>query len=55
MEVNWTILGIVAFCGIILIAYLIRKNLKDKKEVTKSFTEQIKPEKKFEIDDDSEL
>ena len=52
MEVNWTVLGIVAFCAIILIVYLIRKNLKDKEEVTKSFTEQIKPEKKFELDDD---
>lgn len=48
-------LGIVAFCAIILIGYLIKKNLKDKEEVTKSFTEQIKPEKKFELDDDNEL
>jgi len=52
MEVNWTVLSIVALGAIILIVYLIRKNLKDKEEVTKSFTEQIKPEKKFELDDD---
>jgi uncharacterized membrane protein YvbJ len=52
MDVNWTVLGIVAFCAIILIVYLIRKNLKDKEEVTKSFTEQINTEKKFELDDD---
>jgi len=52
MEVNWTFLGIVAFCVIIIIVYLIRINLKDKKEVTKFFTEQIKTEKKDESDDD---
>lgn len=54
MEVNWTVLGIVAFCAIILITYLIKKNLKDKKEVTKFFTEQIKIEKKFELDEDED-
>ena len=52
MEVNWTFLGIVSFCVIIIIVYLIRINLKDKKEVTKFFTEQIKTEKKDESDDD---
>ena len=52
MEVNWTFLGIVAFCVIIIIVYLIRINLKDKKEVTNFFTEQIKTEKKDESDDD---
>ena len=52
MEVNWTFLGIVAFCVLIIIVYLIRINLKDKKEVTKFFTEQIKTEKKDESDDD---
>ena len=52
MDVNWTVLGIVAFCAIILIVYLIWKNLKDKEDVTKSFNEQINTEKKFELDDD---
>jgi len=52
MEVNWTFLGIVVFCVIIIIIYLIRINLKDKKEVTNFFTEQIKTEKKDESDDD---
>jgi len=52
MEVNWTVLGIVAFCAVILIVYLIWKNLKDKEETTKFFTEQIKPEKKIDSDDD---
>jgi len=54
MEVNWTVLGILAFCGIILIVYLIKKNSKDKKEVTKFFNDEIKTEKKYEFDDDSE-
>ena len=52
MEVNWTVLGIVAFCAIILIVYLIRKNLKDKKEVEKFFNEDVKTKKKVESDDD---
>ena len=52
MEVNWTVLGIIAFCAVILIVYLIKKNLKDKKEVTKLFDEEIKTEKKFELDKD---
>jgi len=55
MEANWMVLSIVAFCAIILIVYLIRRNLKDKDEATKFFTEQVKPEKKFEIEDDDEL
>jgi hypothetical protein len=55
MEVNWTVLGIAAFCAIILIVYLIRKNLKDKKEVTNFFNEEIKTEKKFELENDDEL
>jgi len=52
MEANWTVLGIVTFCAIILIVYLFRKNLKDKKEVTKFFNEEIKTSKKVELDDD---
>jgi len=52
MEVNWTVLGIVGFCAILLIVYLIRENLKDKKEVTKFFTEQVKNDKKVDSDDD---
>lgn len=52
MEVNWTILGIIAFCVIIIIVSLIRKNLKDKKEVEKFFNQDIKPQKRLESDDD---
>ena len=55
MEVNWTVLGIVAFCAIILIVYLVKRNLKDKVEVTKFFNEEVSTEKKFEFDKEDEL
>lgn len=54
MEVNWTVLGIIAFCAILLIVYLIRRNLKDKEEVTKFFNEEVTTEKEFELDKDDE-
>jgi len=46
------ILGIVAFCAIILIVYLIRKNLKDKKELEKFLNQQTTTKKKLGSDDD---
>jgi hypothetical protein len=52
MEVNWMFLGIVAFLAIILIIYLVRRNLKDKKEVTKFFIDEDKTKKEFELDND---
>jgi len=52
MKAYWTVLGIVALCAIILVAYLIRINLKDKEEVTKFLNEEIKTKKKVESDDD---
>jgi len=55
MEVNWTVLSIVALGAIILIVYLIRKNLKDKEDATKFFNEDVSTKKKFELDDDNEL
>lgn len=47
MEVNWLFLGIAAFLAIILIIYLIRRNLKDKKEVTKFFIDEDKDQKRI--------
>lgn len=52
MEVNWMILGIVVFCAIILIVYLIWKNLKDKKELEKFLNEEAITKKKLGSDDD---
>ena len=54
MEINWLVIAIVGFCAIILVVYLIIKNLKDEKAVTKSFNDEIKDEKKFELDDAEE-
>ena len=52
MQVNWWIIGFVAFGVVIGIVYLIWKNIKDEKEVTKTFfNEEIKPEK-HELDDE---
>ncbi|MCX6239710.1 MAG: hypothetical protein NTY07_19560 [Bacteroidia bacterium] len=55
MEVNWLVLGIIAFCAVILVVYLIRRNLKDKNEVAESFNEEVKTERDFELDNDDEL
>jgi uncharacterized membrane protein YqiK len=33
MEINWFIIGIVAICAIILIIFLVKRNLKDEKDL----------------------
>lgn len=46
MAINWWVIGVVAVCALIIIVYLIWKNYKDEKEVTKTFFNgEIKPEK----------
>jgi len=55
MEINWLVLGIFAFCAIILVIYLIIQNLKDKKETIRFFNDKFNTEKKFEVDDDEEV
>ena len=55
MEVNWTVLGILAICVIVLIVYLVKRNLKDEKEVEKILNEEVKTDKEFELDKDEEL
>jgi len=55
MEVNWTIIGIVALCAIILVVYLVKRNLEDKEDVTKFFNEEVFTKKKSESDNDDEL
>jgi len=52
MEINWTYLGIVAICAVVLIVYLIRRNLKDKKDVEQYFNPEIKQKKDIELSDD---
>lgn len=39
MEVNWIIIGSVLLLGILIIIFLIRRNLKDEKEVIEHFNE----------------
>jgi hypothetical protein len=50
MEENWWVLGTFAICAAIILVYLKWKNLKDEKELIKSFNGEIKPEK-HETDD----
>ena len=54
MEVNWMYLGLAAFFAIILVIYLVRKNLKDEDKVTKSFNDEINTERKFKLDDNDD-
>ena len=55
MGAGWIFVGITAFIAIILIIYLIRKNLKDKKEVTKIFNEEFKQKRDIELSDDDDF
>lgn len=40
MQANWIIIGIVIILGILLVIYLIRRNLQDEKDVTEHFNQQ---------------
>lgn len=51
METNWTIIGIITFIAIVIIVLLVRKNLKDEKDVAKHFNQESSIFK----DEDSEL
>ncbi|MEI6679955.1 MAG: hypothetical protein WCL21_15175 [Mariniphaga sp.] len=52
MKASLTVIGIFAVCVIVLIVYLIRKNMKDEKDATNSFNDQVKTNKKFKLEDD---
>ncbi|MFV8327050.1 hypothetical protein ACNQGH_14245 [Flavobacterium sp. ZS1P14] len=54
MEINWIIIAIVLFCAIVLILYLIKKNQRDKKDVTTFFNTDTKIRKESETDEDEE-
>lgn len=49
METNWTLISIVIVVAIVLIFFLVKRNLKDKEQVTKHFNDLYKG-----IDDESE-
>ncbi|MEO6175585.1 MAG: FeoB-associated Cys-rich membrane protein [Flavobacterium circumlabens] len=53
MEINWTILGIVAAVLIVLIVFVIRKNQKEKKKLTEFLNNDFKKAEKDEPDVDN--
>lgn len=54
MEINWVIITVVLVCAIALILYLIKKNQKDKRDVTKFFNTDTTVRKESELDEDEE-
>ncbi|MFV5696510.1 hypothetical protein ACM55G_13855 [Flavobacterium sp. LB3P122] len=54
MELNWIILAVVLVCAIALILYLIKKNQRDKKDVTKFFNTDTTIRKESELDEEEE-
>jgi uncharacterized protein YxeA len=55
MEINWVIVGIVLLCVLVLIAFLIRKNQKDKKKYTDFLNKDYKKaeEEDSDLNDDT--
>lgn len=53
MEINWFIVSVVIFCGIILIFILIKQNKKDEKKLKKELNYSKKPEE-IEFNDEKE-
>lgn len=53
MEANWIIIGIVVVLAIALVVVLVKRNLKDKKEMEKFFNEEYKatPKEESEFND----
>jgi uncharacterized membrane protein len=54
MEINWIIIAVVLVGAIILILYLIKKNQRDKKDVTKFFNTDTIIRKESELDEEDE-
>lgn len=54
MEINWFIIAVVLVVVIALILYLIKKNQKDKKDVTKFFNTDTTIKKESETDEDED-
>jgi hypothetical protein len=40
MQLNWIIISVVIALAIVLVVYLVRRNLKDEKQVMEHFNEQ---------------
>lgn len=55
MKTNWMPLGIITLCAIVIILYLVWKNVKDKNKIENSFNEKVKDEKKFKFNMEDEF
>jgi cytochrome b subunit of formate dehydrogenase len=54
MEINWVIIAVVLVGVLALILFLIKKNQKDKKDVTRFFNTDTTIKKESEPDEDEE-
>ena len=54
MEINWFIIAVFLVGAIVLLLYLIKKNQKDKKDVTQFFNTDTTVRKESEPDEDDE-
>ena len=54
MERNWVIIAIVLIGAIVLIIFLIKKNQRDKKDVTTFFNTDTTIRKESELDEDED-
>ena len=54
MKLNWVIISIVLVGAIVLIVFLIKKNQKDKKDVTTFFNTDTTIRKESELDEDDD-
>ena len=54
MEINWIIIVVFLVCVLALILYLIKRNQKDKKDVTRFFNTDTTITKESEPDEDEE-
>lgn len=54
MKTDWIIIGIVVLFAVVLIILLVKRNLKDKKEIEKFLSEDHKanPKEESEMNDD---
>jgi hypothetical protein len=54
MEINWIILTVIFVCAIALIFYLVKRNMKDKKDVIETLNEpEIEDKPKIEEENEN--
>lgn len=52
MDINWTVIGIVAVLVILLVGLTVRKNQKEKKKLTNLLNNDFKKTEKDDVDAD---